>query len=118
MAGGFCAFRDLDLATICKTTQYFQLHRPSGRSTDEESHQFLNSGDQVLDEKVLNMFEQLWSGLVGNGRWLAFCTVAFFTAKGLLWVAIPVIAVRMRRNRSRSASANLFTPLRKSARRL
>jgi hypothetical protein len=50
------------------------------------------------------MIEQAWAAIANNSIFVASITVAFFTIKGLLWLAIPYMAIRwrgyaMRRNR-------------------
>ena len=51
-----------------------------------------------------SMLDQFWAEWASGSWWIAICTIAFFTVKGLLWIALPVIAFRMRRLLGRGAS--------------
>jgi hypothetical protein len=40
------------------------------------------------------MLEQAWAAIANNSIFVASITVAFFTIKGLLWLAIPYMVMR------------------------
>jgi hypothetical protein len=42
------------------------------------------------------MLEQAWATIANNSIFVASITVAFFTIKGLLWLAIPYMVIRWR----------------------
>lgn len=44
---------------------------------------------------------QAWEAMTQHSIWAVLITVAFFTAKGLLWLAVPFLIVRFRRLVSR-----------------
>ncbi|MFN7873866.1 MAG: hypothetical protein ACK5PB_01015 [Pirellula sp.] len=44
---------------------------------------------------------QAWEAMAQHSIWAVLITVAFFTAKGLLWLAVPFLIVRFRRLVSR-----------------
>lgn len=44
---------------------------------------------------------QAWEAMTQHSIWAVLITVAFFTVKGLLWLAVPFLIVRFRRLVSR-----------------
>ena len=53
------------------------------------------------------MLEKIATGITNNPWLLAIGTVAFFAAKGLIWLAIPYLLFRWRKSTPDSASKPL-----------
>ncbi len=56
------------------------------------------------------LFAQLWETIGHKSVWAASLAIAFFTIKGILWLTVPVLIIRLRRWTSKRNESLSFQP--------